>query len=273
MDISVIIPTYQPQAYLWECLESLCRQSLSADQYELIVVLNGCDEPYHSDIVDFIAHHPDVNFQFIHTDTAGVSHARNRGMASSRGEYIAFVDDDDLVSDVYLEELLKVSSCDTIGLAYPYAFNDGRMDVQLDYSITNEYERCSPRGLQKYTVAKKFFSGPCMKLFHREIIEGRQFDEDLKNGEDSLFMFLISDQFKNVAFTSRQAIYYRRYRRGSATIAPKSLTFWMNNRMRLCRLYTGVYLRNLPRYSFSFYLTRLLGAVHLIMSEWLKKDQ
>ena len=47
MEISVIIPTFRPQDYLWECLDSLFSQTLPKDQYEVIVILNGEREPYH----------------------------------------------------------------------------------------------------------------------------------------------------------------------------------------------------------------------------------
>ena len=46
MDISVIIPTYRPQAYLWECLDSLNRQTLSKSSFEVVLVLNGEQAPY-----------------------------------------------------------------------------------------------------------------------------------------------------------------------------------------------------------------------------------
>ena len=46
--ISVIIPTYAPKDYLWECLDSLENQTLSKDEFEVILVLNGEREPYES---------------------------------------------------------------------------------------------------------------------------------------------------------------------------------------------------------------------------------
>ena len=48
--ISVIIPTYLPKDYLWECMDSLENQTLSKDEFEVILVLNGEREPYESNI-------------------------------------------------------------------------------------------------------------------------------------------------------------------------------------------------------------------------------
>ena len=46
MKVSVIVPTYKPKGYLWECLDSLKTQTFPVEDYEVIIVLNGCDEPW-----------------------------------------------------------------------------------------------------------------------------------------------------------------------------------------------------------------------------------
>ena len=61
MKISVIIPTYKPKEYLWECLDSLYNQTLSKQDFEVLLVLNGCDEPYKSNIRKYINNHCDFN--------------------------------------------------------------------------------------------------------------------------------------------------------------------------------------------------------------------
>ena len=52
MKISVIVPTYKPQAYLWKCLDSIYNQTFPKKDYELLLVLNGCNEPYHTQITE-----------------------------------------------------------------------------------------------------------------------------------------------------------------------------------------------------------------------------
>ena len=52
--ISVIIPSYKPQSYVWECLDSMVSQTLSRDAFEVIVVLNGCCEPWQSEMTAYI---------------------------------------------------------------------------------------------------------------------------------------------------------------------------------------------------------------------------
>lgn len=109
MKISVIVPTYQPANYLWECLDSLCRQTLAPEEFETVIVLNGCNEPYFGRIQQYIHEHPNHNFQLIQTEEGGVSNARNIGIDQSKGEYLSFLDDDDWITDNYLEELDRKS--------------------------------------------------------------------------------------------------------------------------------------------------------------------
>lgn len=265
--ISVIVPTYRPQLYIWECLQSLAGQTLSIDLYEIIIVLNGCNEPFHSQIQQYIIDHLSAHqVQLIQTDTGGVSNARNLGLDAAKGDYITFIDDDDYISPTYLEELYTLADENTIVLAYPYAFNDGKPNIQLPYRITNAYDYCIKFNSQTIaSKARKFFSGPCMKLIPRSSIQDRRFNTRFKNGEDCLFMFLISNKFKVLKFTSKQAIYYRRYRSSSANFSINRLQR-LKNSIRLSIEYTRIYFSNTKQYNFNFYITRILGSIRSIIS-------
>ncbi|MBQ3190721.1 MAG: glycosyltransferase family 2 protein [Bacteroides sp] len=266
MKISVIIPTYKPQDYLWECLNSLIIQTFPKEDFEIILVLNGCNEPYKDDIENYIAFKMQgMNVNFIHTDQGGVSKARNIALDNVKGEFITFIDDDDFVSPDYLKELYEKVSPDTIALCYPYAFEDGDM-TQLPYRITENYERKVTFGKQYYPRTRKFFSGPCMKLIPMSFIQGRKFDTRFKNGEDSLFMFAISDKFKWVDFTSRNAVYYRRVRSGSAITIHRSKIKKIQNSIKMMIAYNQLYFSNPFNYNFSFYLTRILGSIRIIFN-------
>ena len=133
MKISVIIPSYKPKGYLWECLESLYNQTFPSNDFEILLVLNGCCEPYKSQIEEFLKGKDMCNVCLIQTNQLGVSNARNIGLDRAKGDYITFIDDDDYVSPSYLEELYEKALPDTISLCYPYAFNDGSPEIQLPY--------------------------------------------------------------------------------------------------------------------------------------------
>ena len=73
MDISVIVPTYKPQYYLWECLDSLKAQTFPRSDFEILLVLNGCCEPYKSKIEEYLLMNMMRNVRLIQTDQPGVS--------------------------------------------------------------------------------------------------------------------------------------------------------------------------------------------------------
>lgn len=262
MQISVIIPTYRPENYLFECLDSLLRQTLDPSLWEVIIVLNGCHEPWYSQITDYLHTHPITNTHLIHTDDAGVSNARNIGIESAKGEYITFIDDDDYVSETYLEQLAQIARPNIIAISYTKAFSDTQDYVP--YYIEQEYKHRAVVGEQPYYKAKKYFGGPCMKLIHRDIIGQTRFDTRYKNGEDSLFMFAISNRISNIRFTNTDAVYYRRFRTGSASLGQQRSKA-LQNRLSLIKAYNQLYWKNPKAYNLYFYLTRIIASLHAII--------
>ena len=111
--------------------------------------------------------------------------------------------------------------------------------------------------------ARKYFSGPCMKLIHRDIIGKTRFNTAFDSGEDSLFMFEISNKLHYIQFTSQDAVYYRRMRSNSASNRLNRKQT-IKNSWQLLRNYTRIYWHG-HSYLFRFYITRLLGAIHTVL--------
>ena len=265
MKISVIIPTYKPKDYLWECLDSLSAQTFAKDEFEVIIVLNGCDEPYRSQIGKYIEEHKgDMSIKFLHTLQGGVSNARNMALEHAAGESICFIDDDDYVSETYLERLYDKAGEDTIVISDTYYFEDGKADNQIPNRMTDLFSLMSPEGKADYIKGRRFLFNGCMKLIPSKMIACRRFDTSFTIGEDCMFMFMISDRLRYVDFTSADAIYYRRVRPDSALHSHTGRWKVFLNDMKLIWGYTRIYLGGLRRYSFHFFLTRIRGALHLI---------
>lgn len=266
MKISVIIPSYKPQDYLWQCLNSLCDQTFSKEDYELILVLNGCKEPYNSKILEYIKLHPDVIWHYIQTDAPGVSNARNMALNVAKGEFVTFIDDDDFVSPDYLQKLYDKADEMTVSLCYPYAFYDGDVSNRAPY-FSNVFDKLHDKGDIKPYMVRDYFAGPCMKLIPMSFIQDRRFDVRFKNGEDSLFMFLISDKIKKCRFTSPDAVYYRRYREGSAYLSHRSMWNKMKNSTRLGAKLLSYYLQNPKGYDFVFFISRIKGVIASVIMD------
>jgi glycosyltransferase involved in cell wall biosynthesis len=266
MEISVIIPTFRPQGYLWECLDSLFSQTLPKDQYEVILILNGEKEPYHEMIREYLDRSgTEVSVKLLFTDTGGVSNARNIGLDNAEGRFVIFIDDDDKVSPVYLEELYKKADEQTVVISNTYNFNEDSPSELISVRTTELHSQLSPKGRTSLKASRRFFFTVWMKMIPMDVIAGRRFDTSFSIGEDSIFMFKISDRIAYTDFTSSDAIYYRRIRGNSAMGLQKGKgrgkRIW--NDIRMIAAYTWIYLTGLRRYSLHFFLTRVRGAIHI----------
>ena len=90
--ISVVICTYNRADLLTETLQSVCEQTLSASEYDVLVVDNQSTDETATVSHTFAARYPNVRYCL--EPQQGISHARNRGWREARGEYVAYIDDD-----------------------------------------------------------------------------------------------------------------------------------------------------------------------------------
>lgn len=99
--ISVVIPVYNVEAYLAACVESVLDQTYR--NYELILVDDGSPDRCPQMCDEFAKR--DSRIRVIHKENGGLSSARNAGIDAAQGEYLAFLDSDDLWTPVFLERL------------------------------------------------------------------------------------------------------------------------------------------------------------------------
>jgi len=264
--VSVIIPTYQSQDYLWECLDSMKNQTFPHDEFEVILVLNGAKDPFYTNIEKYIKDSlkGDINIKFFYSELGNVSNARNIGLDNASGEYIVFIDDDDYVSESYLSALFLKASKEIIPITLLKGFCDDNTLTEEEvrqYNSTKEqrYQEHYLKGKAPYKTAIKYFSSPVMKMIHRDIISGRRFNLKFKNGEDALFMFSISDKMRFVDFATEDAIYYRRHRKGSLVNSGRGRFKKLSNALSLVVSYSNIYFSSPFRYSLPFFLNRILA--------------
>lgn len=263
MKISVIVPTYKPQHYLAECLQSLEKQTLAKQHYEVIIVLNGCSEPWLGE-VKALLRACTMHTVLIHTGTPGVSHARNMGIARAKGEYLVFIDDDDWVSEPFLQRLLERTSQRTpaVVTSNVIGYRDETGEYLHDYYLARLFQRIRLAGGEASLLqGRSFLSSSCFKLIPRKAIGGRTFNTKFQLGEDALFMASLTNCFSSVATSAPDAVYYRRLRTNSASHADSRQTsaFLLKNALSLAGAYTKVYLQHPFRYNPLFFATRILA--------------
>ena len=107
MDLSIIVPVYNTEKYIRACLESIFKQELDDDNFEVIIVNDGTRDNSMEVIADIISQHN--NITVINQDNQGLSVARNNGISAAKGEYILMPDSDDLLIENSLKQLVEIA--------------------------------------------------------------------------------------------------------------------------------------------------------------------
>src|SRR5688572_19697080 len=92
--ISVIISTYNRQAYIIACLQCLAGQTLSKEKYEVVVVDNHCTDNTAALVKEFLHQNPELPFRYVFEAQKGVSFGRDRGIHEAKGGILVYLDDD-----------------------------------------------------------------------------------------------------------------------------------------------------------------------------------
>lgn len=213
-EIAILIPTYKPGKYIERCLSSIEAQTLSKDKFRLYLALNGPSSPYDKYLQSLLCRFT-FNYEYLVLEEPGVSGARNALIDSSTEPFITFVDDDDVLSDNFLENLLDVSDEKYIGISNAYSFKGSLSDKYSNF-IGNAFLKINE--IETSVVkARKYFSSPWAKLIHRTMIGSVRFDKRLAKGEDALFMARVSPNVLGVRKAANDTCYYVYERRGSAS--------------------------------------------------------
>ena len=253
---SIIIPTFCPQNYLFESLQSLLEQKNCT--FDVIIVLNGPEEPYRTAIRDFIAEHKLKNFHLLYSPLPGVSAARNFALDRITSDYVVFLDDDDLVNLEYLSELLKKASPESLVASNFLSFTDNeKSSFSQDY-CGREFRRTQPeKNCLKPHQCPSEFSSCCGKLIPAKIIGKIRFNSKIFCGEDSLFMFQLLGNGISQVYYAPLAEYQRRIRQNSASRKKYTVRTILKNRLELLYLYICCYLKNVDKITPGFFLRRI----------------
>lgn len=201
--ISIIIPVYNTEIYLRECIDSILQQTYS--NLELIIINDGSVDNSLQIIKSY--EQRDDRIKIIDKKNAGVSSARNDGLDYTSGEYIMFIDSDDYITDQNMIERIVESinnNCQPDIIMYKFVSDQNDYEPSENASdITDD--------LLKDMVANETINSACNKVYKNEIIKnaGIVFHTAIRMGEDLLFNI---EYFKNSdrILILDQASYFRR---------------------------------------------------------------
>lgn len=188
ISLSVILPIYKVEKYIRPCLESIFRQGLSDNEFEVILVNDGTPDNSIGIIDDIINQHN--NIVVVNQSNKGVSHARNTGLAKAQGTYVYFVDPDDLVVDNCLSVLLPkaiLSNADVL-LADFVKFSDDEDPAPLIHvenrQCKDELKNAADAYIEDLSPAECYIWRMFLK---RDFLINKQIDFKPFRYEDTLF--------------------------------------------------------------------------------------
>ena len=133
MKLSVIVPVYNVEQYIRPCLESILCQGLNESEYEIILVNDGTQDDSFGKIQDIVSQYH--NILRIDQENQGLSGARNTGMLHAKGDYILFVDSDDLIVEKSVAALLEIAysnKADLVVADFKKLSDEGILDYRKD---------------------------------------------------------------------------------------------------------------------------------------------
>ena len=210
--ISVIIPVFNIEQYMLECLESVLAQTYG--NYEVILVDDGSKDLSGS-ICDEVSV-SDSRITVIHKSNGGLSSARNTGNRFCTGEYAVYIDGDDYVSPQMLEKMLSSAQkydADLVICNYS-EFEDNKKLQGISNIVEDSV--ISPDEVQKKLIFKdggEVYSIICNKLFRRDLLKKIIFPEQKLHEDEYVF----HDLYFNCQRVSqiKDALYFYRQRSGS----------------------------------------------------------
>ncbi len=213
--ISVIIPVYNVERYVADCLKSVIGQTFKP--IEIICVNDGSTDKSGEICLEYMK--KDSRIKVIEQENLGLSEARNTGIRASRGQFIAFVDSDDWLRENYLEtlyELCKRFNCDIAQCEF--------LEVEDTATLTNDTVSLSQSysgvKLDRHTFVLNFFfkdGWRCIpvwnKLYAKYLFEDVSFRRG-KQHEDEFFTYNIAWRTPFIAVT-KEPLYFYRQRKNS----------------------------------------------------------
>lgn len=203
--ISVIVPAYNAEDYLAETLDSLVNQTFR--DFEVIIINDGSTDKTQEIIDKYSKEYS--NFRSFIQPNSGVSKARNKGIDEAHGDYIAFLDSDDLFTPKALEKLYKAAFENNAELVIGIA---GHFNLFGRYIHKNTVKLSNKKNIDPFEKSLIWSFSQCNKLFlRRKIIETKIRFPNLKYAEDGSFVLRFAYRCNKITGCPHKVAFYRKH--------------------------------------------------------------
>lgn len=202
--VSIIMPIYNAQKYLRECLDSVAQQTFT--DWECICIDDGSKDASGA-ILDEYAR-KDARIVVRHMPNGGAGRARNLGLRLAKAEYLMFVDADDVIQETMLEVMVAHAEVGHLDMVLCGHVNMDENGVQAVNPSNPFY--VSDDGFEDW-LQQRFYviDAPWAKLIRRSGVSDIQFPEDLKHTEDVVAVALWMSRTKRMEILSEKFYRYR----------------------------------------------------------------
>ena len=221
--ISIIIPIYNTDQYLRQCLDSIINQSYK--NFEVLLINDGSVDDSATICKEYVE--KDSRIRYFEKENGGVSSARNLGLKNAKGNYITFVDSDDWVEENYLEVLYNALKENKVDVAIS-THKDFNMDDDLYYLPFYSEEQLHILDIGKVardeflelfpelSSVSHDFSCVASKLFKADLVKNLLFDESVNYGEDLDFFFSMYLKVSSVFYVNKPTYIYRQHQQSAS---------------------------------------------------------
>ncbi len=218
---SIIIPVYDVEEYLPECVESILSQTFT--DYEVILIDDGSADSSGALCDQYARRHP--AFQVIHQENKGQSSARNEGLKRARGEYLLFVDSDDFYFDIHCLRRIseRADGCDLVAFNWTIAGQASGQPAGPQAGLAGNYANGAEylTDVLRENPAYPWYPWPyaIRTAYWREF--GFRFREGIVY-EDTELIYRVLLPARRVCVISDVTYVYRQHRPRSTTNAPNA---------------------------------------------------
>ncbi|OGW38906.1 MAG: hypothetical protein A2Y97_06990 [Nitrospirae bacterium RBG_13_39_12] len=202
--VSIIIPMYNEEKTVGECIEAILNQSYQSDRYEIIVVSDGCNDSSEEIVRNIVKSANKFDIKMIRQENQGAAAARNFGAKSSRGTIVLFIDADCIADFRWIEEMIKpLSKNNVVGVQGAYKTKQKEIIAKL---AQIEFEERF-RKLQQTEYVD--FVGSFSAAYKREVFEKfNGFNTKFVMNEDVDLAYRISSDGYNLHFNPDAVVHH-----------------------------------------------------------------